>query len=110
MGNFTHLHVHTQYSLLDGAARSEGFNTAPPHGLCMVDVTWEPVPFGVAATCIWPGVVGSVSVKPTPVIVLVVGLLTAIVSFADPPATTVVGRKDLATVGCTMLAVTKPEE
>jgi tRNA pseudouridine38-40 synthase len=31
-------------ALLDGAARSDGFETAPPHGLCLVDVTWEPVP------------------------------------------------------------------
>lgn len=29
--------------LLDGAPRSEAFQTAPPQGLCLVDVTWEPV-------------------------------------------------------------------
>lgn len=30
-------------SLLSGAPRSEAFQTAPPHGLCLVDVTWRPV-------------------------------------------------------------------
>jgi hypothetical protein len=28
---------------LDGAPRSDVAETAPPHGLCFVDVTWEPV-------------------------------------------------------------------
>lgn len=31
-------------AMLAGAPRSEAFETAPPHGLCLVDVTWEPVP------------------------------------------------------------------
>lgn len=30
-------------AMLEGATRSEAFNTAPPHGLCLVDVTWEPI-------------------------------------------------------------------
>lgn len=29
--------------LLDGAPRSHAFETAPPQGLCLVDVTWEPI-------------------------------------------------------------------
>jgi tRNA pseudouridine38-40 synthase len=30
-------------AMLDGAPRSDAFETAPPHGLCLVDVTWEPI-------------------------------------------------------------------
>ncbi len=30
-------------AMLDGAPRSDAFETAPPQGLCLVDVTWEPV-------------------------------------------------------------------
>lgn len=29
--------------MLDGGARAEASQTAPPHGLCLVDVTWQPV-------------------------------------------------------------------
>lgn len=29
--------------LLDGAPRADAFQTAPPHALCLVDVTWEPI-------------------------------------------------------------------
>ena len=29
--------------LLDGAPRADNFATAPPQGLCLVDVTWEPI-------------------------------------------------------------------
>ena len=31
------------HAMLDGGPRSDAFETAPPHGLCLVDVTWEPV-------------------------------------------------------------------
>lgn len=31
-------------ALLDGAPRGLAANTAPPHGLSLVDVTWEPLP------------------------------------------------------------------
>jgi len=30
-------------AMLDGGPRSDAFQTAPPQGLCLVDVTWEPV-------------------------------------------------------------------
>ena len=31
------------HAMLAGAPRSEAFQTAPPQGLCLVDVTWQPV-------------------------------------------------------------------
>ncbi len=40
--------------MLDGAPRSSAFETAPPHGLCLVDVTWEPVD-GLPAAPGWSG-------------------------------------------------------
>ncbi|MCW2922541.1 MAG: truA [Thermoleophilia bacterium] len=42
-------------AMLAGAPRSEAFQTAPPQGLCLVDVTWEPVP-GLPIPPGWSGV------------------------------------------------------
>lgn len=41
-------------ALLDGAPRSAAFQTAPPHALCLVDVTWEPVD-GLQRSPSWSG-------------------------------------------------------
>jgi tRNA pseudouridine38-40 synthase len=40
--------------MLDGAPRSAAFETAPPLGLCLVDVTWEPIP-GLPTAPGWTG-------------------------------------------------------
>jgi hypothetical protein len=45
----------------------------------------ELLAFGVAATLIWPGVVGKVSVKPTPVIGVELGFVSRKVSVDIPP-------------------------
>jgi tRNA pseudouridine38-40 synthase len=42
------------HAMLDGAPRSAAFETAPPHGLCLVDVTWEPVG-GITTAPTWTG-------------------------------------------------------
>ena len=48
MPDFTHLHVHTQYSILDGAAKISGLlNKAKEHGMNALAITDHGNMFGV---------------------------------------------------------------